>query len=420
MNLLEWYNKNCKGIDDIQDIYSMYNQFKESTGSQASEESFKRCMRKIYYHQSKVDNSKVKIMKEAEGPNLNIVSQSHEIRTLEQLLAYCKIDLQMWKVNKHVVNMWGSESNSNFQVKAWLQRKENIENKDALDIMIEEAKKYAVKYPKINYVKRIETENLLEISLFDHHYGQMSWGKETMGVNYNIKTAAVLVLDAVRDILSRANEIKLDKILLIIGNDFFNVNSQDNTTVAGTSQSEDDRWKKTFANGLKLWVQIIEMCMQIVPVDVLIIAGNHDEERTYYLGTALDAWFHGCKDVKIDNSPPLRKYYRWGKCLIGYTHGDKEPKGTLIPIMATEKPQDWSETKYREWHKGHLHHASETAFNILDEQRSIREWILPSLVALDDYHAGKGYRSLRESIGMIWNKNKGKTDMFMYHPIEGK
>ena len=149
---------------------------------------------------------------------------------------------------------------------------------------------------------------------------------------------------------------------------------------------------------------------------VKVIPGNHDEERVFYLGVALECWFHNADMVTIDNSPPLRKYFEWGKCLIGFTHGDREAKGTLINIMATEQPLPWSRTKYREWHKGHLHRAKAQAFQILDEERGVREWILPSLMAIDDWHAGKGYSALRESVGMIWNKEKGKTDIFMYHP----
>ena len=77
---------------------------------------------------------------------------------------------------------------------------------------------------------------------------------------------------------------------------------------------------------------------------------------------------------------------------------------------------DWAETIYHEWHKGHWHHASAKAFQLLDEELGVREWVLPSLVALDDYHARKGYSHLRESMGMVWNRELGKTDLFMYHP----
>ena len=354
------------------------------------------------------------IMTEAEGPNLNIVSKSTDIRTLEQLLAYTRVDLSVWEVQKHTVNMWGSEANPNFQVKAWLKKRDDAVNiAEDIEALKADAKKYAPKYPKQKYPKS-ETGNLLEISLFDHHFGQLSWGDETRSSHYDVKISERLAHEAVDYILS--NSPKPDKILLPIGNDFFNVNSMLNATVAGTPQSEDDRWKKTYKKGRELWVGIIEKCMQIAPVDVVIIPGNHDEERVYYLGDSLECWFNRCNDVEIDNRPANRKYYPWGDCLIGYTHGDKEAKGTLVNIMATEVPMLWSGAKYREWHKGHLHAAKETAFQILDEARGVREWIMPSLVAIDDWHSGKGYSALRETIACNWNKSKGKNQMIMYHP----
>lgn len=358
------------------------------------------------------------IISTAEGPNRTIVSKSSSIRTLEQLLAYCKVDLSIWNVTRHVVNMWGSPQNSNFQVKAWLSKKKiEIDEKQELQELIEEAKRYAPKYPKrLPGVKYARSDNLYEISLFDHHFGQLSWGKETRGQNYDIRIARNLALDAINYFLSRVKNINIDRILLPIGNDFFNVNDAMEVTAAGTFQSEDDRWQKTFVKGRKLWVDIIEKCMTKAPVTVLIIPGNHDRERVFYLGDALECWFEKCQQVSIENAPTQRKYYEWGKCFLGFTHGNQEPKGTLINIMATEMPSEWSRTKYREWHKGHIHAANAKAFQILDEDRGIREWVLPSLVALDDWHARKGYGALRESIAMIWHKEKGKTDMFMYHP----
>jgi hypothetical protein len=402
---------------DIQEIYAKYDEFKKETGSKATLDAFKRNVRKAFYH-GKVAVDGVRVMQESVGPNLNIVTESHSIRTLEQLLAYCKVDLGMWNVDKHVVNMWGSSSNSNFQVKAWLSRKEELTDEEEINTLIMDAKKYAPKYPKIHKSRRNAGENVLEISLFDHHYGQLSWGPETMSASYDAKIAGKLAHKAVDYILSRADEVKVDRILLPIGNDFFNVNSMENTTVHGTRQSEDDRWKKTFVGGRRLWVSVIEKCMVMAPVDVVIVPGNHDEERSFYLGDSLECWFENSSDVTVDNSPSMRKYYRWGDCLIGFTHGDKEVKGTLVNIMATEKPIEWSQTKYREWHKGHLHAARASAFQVLDEERGVREWVLPSLVAIDDYHAGKGYSAMRESLGMIWNKEMGKTDMFMFHPGE--
>jgi hypothetical protein len=416
----DWISGKVKDVDDIQKIYRLFEVFKKETKSAAGLDTFKRSVRRAYYYRhGSPAESEVKVMKDAQGPNLNIVTQSSSIRTLDELLAYTGVDMGAWEVQRHVVNSWGSEANENFQVKAWLKlREDSLNEREAILALMEEAKKYSPKYPKIPKSQISKSGLLFELSMFDHHFGQLSWAEETRGQHYDVKIAEELALDAVRYELSRIKDVKPERILLPIGNDFFNVNSRDDTTVHGTRQAEDDRWQKTFVAGRRLWVKIIEMCLQIAPVDVIIILGNHDAERSFYLGDALECWFYNAPDVTVDNSPVLRKYYRWGKSLLGFTHGSEERKGkgVLINLMAVEKPQDWADTKYREWHKGHLHAASSLAFQVLDEDLGVRELVLPSLVALDDYHAGKGYSHLRETTGMLWDKEKGKIDTYAYHP----
>jgi len=62
-------------------------------------------------------------------------SSSARITTLEQLLVFCRVDLDVWRVERHVVNKWevGAKAPNGqvvvtplFQVKAWLVRREPI------------------------------------------------------------------------------------------------------------------------------------------------------------------------------------------------------------------------------------------------------------------------------------------------------
>jgi hypothetical protein len=53
--------------------------------------------------------------------------------------------------------------------------------------------------------------------------------------------------------------------------------------------------------------EVIDKCASIAPVDVIIIPGNHDEERTFYMGDALACRYEGNPNVTVDNSPKTRK-----------------------------------------------------------------------------------------------------------------
>lgn len=68
-----------------------------------------------------------------EGNTRSYVSKGKTIRTLDQLLKECEVDLDIWKVDRHVVNKWDVTmkmpsgdvvTRENFQVKAWLTKLE--------------------------------------------------------------------------------------------------------------------------------------------------------------------------------------------------------------------------------------------------------------------------------------------------------
>jgi len=68
----------------------------------------------------------------AQGNNIEYISKGPRIRTLEELIEQCEIDLNEWVIDRHVVNKWevGAKQDNGtilisplFQVKAWLTNK---------------------------------------------------------------------------------------------------------------------------------------------------------------------------------------------------------------------------------------------------------------------------------------------------------
>lgn len=345
--------------------------------------------------------------------------KSRIVRTVDELLDYCSIDRSIWEAYKSVVNQWGSEKNPCFQVKAWLRLKEKgLDIKKQLEIFKADAAAHAPKYPTIKH--DLKSDNLLEISCPDIHFGQLSWDEETGRENYDIKIAEQKYIEAVSDLAEKSKPYSPSRILLPIGSDFFNVNSLTNTTLAGTKQDEDTRWQKTFQAGWKMVVRAADILRTMAPVDIIVIPGNHDWERSFYLGSCLAAWYNNCNDVRVFNSPRPRKYAVWGRCMIGYTHGDKEKAQTLPLIMATERPNDWAVTEYREWHIGHLHHKKTLAWLPVQEENGVRVRIMPSICARDAWHSESGYDAIREAVGLIWNKQRGNVAQFSYTIERGR
>ena len=346
----------------------------------------------------------------------NKVKTFSHARGLEEFLKEINFDEERYSIEKVREEVYGSENNPCYLCDV------TYKNKVAEDLptpteMLEEFKRLAKEFAPTCYRDMYPSNSgqcerkLVEVCLFDHHFGQLSW-KPEVGANYDIKIAKKLALEAIADLLTQIPK-DTDKFVLPIGNDFFNVNSSSETTLKGTPQSEDCRWQKTFTEGARLVTTIIDMLAEVAPVEVIIVTGNHDTERSFYLGEYLYGWYHNCDFVSIENSPNLRKYYQWGKVGIVFTHGEKGDLKKLHTLMADEAPKIWVSTKFREGHVGHLHKKGEYFF-VLSEENSFTIRIMPSLVAKDDYHHGEGYSHMRKSIAILWDSEKGQRAEYVH------
>jgi len=153
--------------------------------------------------------------------------------------------------------------------------------------------------------------------------------------------------------------------------------------------------------------------MQLAPVDLLVIPGNHDEDKIWHLGEYVDAWFHNAEQVDVDNRPMKRKYYGWGQNLIGLTHGYFEKTGKLDSLMAYEVPQMWASSKNREWHLGDKHHKVDMVMKTEEKENGVVIRILRSLAAPSVWEFDKGFAgSLHAGEAFIWNNDQGVVAQF--------
>ncbi len=245
---------------------------------------------------------------------------------------------------------------------------------------------------------------LLELPLMDLHLGKLAWREET-GEDYDLKIAEQLYRETVKDILGKVIRfgLDIDKIIFPIGQDFFHVDSVQNTTTAGTPLDHDSRWQKMFKKGIELLIWAVEQCRSIAPVECMYVPGNHDEMLSFCAAVNLQKYFHSTDSVEVNTGASQRKYIRFGNNLIGYSHGREEGK-RIDGLMQIERPEDWGETLYREWHLGDLHHES------VRESGGIIFRRVSTITATDAWHASKGYKgSIRKAQAFIWDKEDGKV-----------
>jgi hypothetical protein len=224
----------------------------------------------------------------------------------------------------------------------------------------------------------------------DPHIGMHAWGKET-GQDFDIKIAEQNLIAAVDALVELAPPAK--HALVINLGDFFHADSSAATTTRGTRVDVDTRWAKVLAVGVRIMRRIIDRALeQHEHVTVICEIGNHDDQSSQMLALCLEQYYEREPRVTVDTSPSKFHWYRFGRNLIGTTHGDTVKFRDLPALMACDRPQDWGETEHRYWYVGHVHHDSLMTLQGKEHPGAIVE-TFRTLAPKDAWHAGQGYRA---------------------------
>jgi len=275
-----------------------------------------------------------------------------------------------------------------------------IQNKITTDIVRETLANIAK--PKIEKIQHKPGDYMLELPIMDFHLGLLAWDDET-GESYDLKIAENIYKNTILDIISRvkAYGLKIDKVVFPIGQDFFNSDTTNNTTTRGTILDSDTRWPKLYQKGVELLTWAIEQLRQLAPVVTLRVPGNHDKMLSYCAIETLRAYFRDTEDVCVDVSPKPRAYIRYYDNLIGFSHGENDSK-RIKGLMQIEAPRDWGETKFREFHLGHLHKED------LTEDGGIIFRRISSIKATDAWEQEMGFvGAIHKAQAFVWDKHKG-------------
>ena len=237
----------------------------------------------------------------------------------------------------------------------------------------------------------------------DPHVGLHVWAKEC-GEAFDLKIARELTLGAVDRLMESAPSADTGIILLL--GDVFHMNDQSNQTPAHKHQLDvDSRFVKVLQVGIEMYRHaILRALTKHKRVIVRCMQGNHDPEAIWALAFTLSAYFDNEPRVDVDLSPSPHWYYRFGKVLIGSTHGDKMKHEQLPAVMACDRAEDWGQTKHRYWYTGHVHSQNLREFpGVICE--SFR-----TLAAKDSYANGYGYRAGRDMVCIIHHKEHGEIE----------
>jgi len=348
---------------------------------------------------------------EDEGNSMNIKGLWDEKPSSpEEIIEMHKIDINKWKLNSY----WSKWNGTKWLVSAFFMlRKADTDLEVQKSLIIRELFENSPKTAwTIDFSKL--GNKLLEISIFDPHFGKLAWAEET-GDDYDIDIAEARFIEAITGLLSRVNLTQVERIHLPIGNDLFNVDTETGTTTAGTPQDCDSRFAKMVKRVKNVVIKSIDKLSSIAPVDVTIVSGNHDSTTSFMLGEILEAFYHNNENVNINNSPKWRKFYQFGNNGFMYTHGNNEKHSELGIIFATEMPELWADTKYRFVKLGHFHKNKTTEYITVDDKLGVQVQILPSLSGTDEWHYSKGYLSNKQAKAFLYDKVEGEIATYTYN-----
>ena len=246
---------------------------------------------------------------------------------------------------------------------------------------------YSPTYTTIKYTKG---NHLLVINPADIHIGKYANELET-GEQYDCETAVVRVLEGIEGLIQKSKGFDIDRVLFCVGNDVLHIDNVYNTTTKGTHQDTDGKWWEHYEIALMLYVKCIETLRQIAPVDVIHSMSNHDYQSGFHLAHTLKSWFRKTDDVSFDITVANRKYYNYGNNLIGLEHGDGAKMDKLPLLMAQEKPEMWSKSKFRYWYLHHIHHKVKHKWLDAKDYIGVTVEYMRSPSSADSWHSRKGF-----------------------------
>lgn len=247
---------------------------------------------------------------------------------------------------------------------------------------------------------RVEANSASAYCIGDAHLGMYAWAEET-GKDFDANIAS-RELRAALDLLVDGAPASAEGYFVDVG-DFTHADNRTNSTPqSGHILDVDSRFSRVRRMARDVYRYGIDrMLRKHAIVRVFPVPGNHNPETAGWLAMVLEALYENNPRVIVETSPSMYFYHRWGKVLLGMTHGDRTKRQDLPAIMACDRPQDWGETEFRYWLTGHIHHTRN------EEYRGCFVESFNTLAPSDAWHHASGYRSAQQIQRIDYDKDEG-------------
>jgi hypothetical protein len=239
--------------------------------------------------------------------------------------------------------------------------------------------------------------------IIDHHLGLYSWEPET-GANYDLTIAQKILRDSIEELVAAAPNSE-QAVILNIGDFFHSDNNKNRTERSNNALDTDGRHTKILEVGIDLLLYVIELALtKHKTVLVRNLPGNHDPYASIALNAAVRMAFRDNPRVHVSRDPSPFFFWRFGKVLVGATHGDMIRHTDMPQVLAAFAAKDWGETEHRYVYLGHVHHQS-----IGGGERYGATWeTFRTLAAKDAWSSQSGFASGRSMVAITHHKEYGE------------
>lgn len=249
-------------------------------------------------------------------------------------------------------------------------------------------------------------DKMILIGISDLHYGLLA--KDNLSEEYNMKIANERFNKILTDVIQRKQDNQdIEKVILLIGNDFLNAdNLQGTTSRHMTPQDQETNWYEMITSATEMLIEGIEKLRFFFPkIEVVNVKGNHDEMSMFGIMQTLNAYYKNSLSVIINTDCRFRQYIKYGTSLIGLSHNERIQD--ITKIMAAESGADWGECKYKCFLLGHLHDRKEVG-----DDYGVDIYRLPSVSGASAWTASQGYCGTNKmSQSFVFDKNKGLIEI---------
>ena len=316
---------------------------------------------------------------------------AHEALQIRRAALYTRLERDKWKEIQKEAQKWQEYE------AVTLRRLENI---------IRSKKKTKVTKLELPASPR---KFISVITPTDFHWGKYGDVYEC-GEKYDRPTAKERLITSTQEVLRDVTKHGApEKIIVGVGSDFFNADTYTGTTTQGTPQDNDGNMPDILTTGCELMTEYIDILRQVAPVELVLMAGNHDQLLSISLHLYLQAWYRNEDDVTTIKSAKSRQYIVYANNLMCFHHGDGVKKTSdLARLAAVEATESWGKCDNRMVFTGHLHYEK------VEEDRGFTRYQLPSLSGEDRWHAKQGYVGNKKILAAILIDNQSGVFASIY------